>query len=114
MQPQIPNDLRHIDSELNKLHDNVTSDRAQAQKLRDRAMQHIQQGSEGKATYNTREAEKLENKAMELESTIPQFEAAYAMIEKQINDLQSQRDTVVQQNPARASEIDQQINQLRG
>jgi len=106
-------DLSHISKQIQKNTAAIDEARRQAVTQRLMADQKSRDGGSD-ASYYEQQALHYDQKANDLENEIEQLNTERERVEQRISDLQSQRDQVARDHTDRLSQIDNELNQLRG
>lgn len=107
-------DIKHLTQHIERNTTDAQKLRQQADTERERAMQALQQNQDGKQSFHNTEADKLEQKALELEEETTQLEAMRDQVQKRVDSLIQQRDGLPKDQSERITALDKEIKQLQG
>ena len=107
-------DIRHLDKQMRKDQVNADEARRRAQLEQERSAGYADDGNVGRAETHRREAERLQDKASELEAEASELANERQRIEAQVADLQSQREKLIQDHNQKIAQLDKDIQNLNG
>jgi len=107
-------DIRHLDKQARK--DQLNADEARRRALLEqtRSQAYANDGNDGRAETHRREAERLQDKAAELEAEASELMNERQRIEAQVADLQRQRENMIQDHNQKIAQLDKEIQNLNG
>ena len=105
-------DLSHITRQIQKDTIDAQEARREADNYRLNADQKREDG--GSTAYYENEADRLEQRATEVEEEKEQLQAEKERVEKRIGELEEQRRQAVSEHDSRLNQIDTELANLRG
>jgi len=110
----MPQDLTHIQRQIQKNKLDAADFRKQAQAERVRAQQKRDQGEDTGAIYHDQSAEQLEDKSEQLEREAEELTSEKSNQEARLSMLQKQRDDLENKHNSDLKALDREIEQVRG
>ncbi len=107
-------DLNHVERAIKKHELDIQETRRQAQVQRTTADQRRADGAVTGPDYYEREADRLEQHAIELETELDDLKAQKERMEKRLTELETQKAQLSAENTVRIDQLTKEIASIRG